>query len=56
MLALAIKPKVKLEVQGNGKIRDTMITLTEHKWFDLFIMVCILANTFVLGFVWYMQD
>ena len=33
-----------------------MIILTEHRFFDTFIMICILANTVVLGFVWYMQS
>jgi len=37
-------------------LRNAMIHLTEHSYFDTFIMVCILANTFVLGFVWYMQS
>ena len=51
---LRAKPKIKLEAQGNNKCRDAMIILTEHRSFDLFIMICILANTFVLGFNWYM--
>ena len=29
--------------------------MTEHRYFDLFIMICILANTFILAFNWYMQ-
>jgi len=33
-----------------------MIRVTEHRYFDTTIMVCILLNTFVLGFVWYMQS
>lgn len=55
LMTYAIKPKVQLEAQGNSKIRDTCIIMTEHRAFDTFIMVCILANTFVLGFNWYMQ-
>ena len=37
------------------KFRNWCIILTEHRFFDLFIMICILANTFILGFNWYMQ-
>ena len=29
--------------------------MTEHKSFDMFIMLCILGNTFILAFNWYMQ-
>ena len=49
------KPKVKVTLEGKGRCRYHMIVLTEHPSFDLFIMLCILANTFVLGFNWYMQ-
>ena len=30
--------------------------MTEHRQFDNIIMICIMANTFVLGFVWYGQS
>ena len=33
-----------------------MIRMTEHRQFDNIIMICIMANTFVLGFVWYGQS
>ena len=29
--------------------------MTEHNLFDLFIMICILGNTCLLAFNWYMQ-
>lgn len=49
------KPRKVLEAQGNNKIRDYMIIMTEHKYFNNFILLCIVGNTFVLGFNWYMQ-
>lgn len=54
--AMNRKPIRKLEAHGsNAWIRNWCIVLTEHRYFDLFIMICILANTFILGFNWYMQ-
>ena len=41
--------------QGYSSIRKFCFKVTKHKSFDLFIMICILANTFLLGFNWYMQ-
>lgn len=32
-----------------------MIIMTEHASFDIFILSCIIGNTFILGFNWYMQ-
>ena len=49
-----MKPKKRLEAQFS-KLRNLMINITEHRNFDTFILICILANTFVLGFNWYMQ-
>mmetsp|Transcript_30932 Transcript_30932/g.38234 ORF Transcript_30932/g.38234 Transcript_30932/m.38234 type:complete len:218 (-) Transcript_30932:1702-2355(-) len=54
MLAAMIKPKKRFEATYS-KLRNFMIIVTEHRNFDLFIMICILGNTFVLGFNWYMQ-
>lgn len=54
MMAIKSKPKKRLEAQYS-KLRNSMIHLTEHRNFDMFIMICILANTFVLGFNWYTQ-
>lgn len=55
-MAMNSKPVRKLEANGeNACIRNWCIRLTEHRYFDLFIMICILANTFILGFNWYMQ-
>lgn len=49
-------PQRKLEAHGNNRmIRNWCINLTEHRYFDLFIMSCIIGNTFILGFNWYMQ-
>ncbi len=53
MMALKIKPKKRLEAEYSN-LRNSMIHLSEHKNFDLFIMICILGNTVVLGFNWYM--
>lgn len=50
------KPKRKLIASGNNAwLRNFCITVTEHAFFDMFIMICIMANTFILGFNWYMQ-
>ena len=54
LIAITTKPKKRFEA-AYSKCRNFMIIVTEHKHFDLFIMVCILLNTFVLGFNWYMQ-
>ena len=54
MMAIRAKPKKRLEAQYSN-LRNAMIHLTEHRNFDMFIMICIIANTFVLGFNWYMQ-
>ena len=49
-------PIRKLEANGdNAAFRNWCIKFTEHRYFDVFIMFCIMANTFVLGFNWYMQ-
>ena len=53
-MLMKLKPKKVLEPTGENKIRDFCIAVTETKQFDLFIMICILANTFILGFNWYM--
>ena len=55
LLALRAKPKALLEGHGHMIIRNWCIRLTEHPWFDPAILFCILANTFVLAFNWYMQ-
>ena len=53
--AMKCKPLIKLEAHGNNAhFRNWCIILTEHRLFDIFIMLCILLNTFVLGFNWYM--
>ena len=54
MMTIAAKPKKRLEAEFSN-LRNLMINLSESKNFDLFIMICILANTFVLAFNWYMQ-
>ena len=48
------KPRKKLTAEYTA-FRNLNIHVTEHRYFDTFIMVCIMGNTFVLGFVWYMQ-
>lgn len=53
LIAITTKPKKRFEA-AYSKTRNFMIIVTEHKHFDMFIMVCILMNTFVLGFNWYM--
>lgn len=56
LINMNLKPQRKLEAQGNNRIiRNWCIHLTEHRYFDLFIMSCIMGNTFILGFNWYMQ-
>ena len=55
MMVIGEKPQRKLEPTGKNCVRDFCIKLTEHKKFDLFIMICILANTFILAFNWYMR-
>ena len=50
-----IKPKKILEANGYGCLRDNCIRITEHKGFDLTIMIVILMNTFLMAFDWYMQ-
>jgi len=55
-MAMNAKPHKKLEASGtNAGIRNWCIGLTEHRIFDFTIMLCIIANTFILGFNWYMQ-
>lgn len=54
LMTLEVKPKAKLEPRHSW-LRNKCIVLTEASSFDMFIMVCIMANTFVLGFNWYMQ-
>jgi len=53
LLALNLKPKRRLEADYTP-FRNAMIRVTENRNFDTLIMCCIMANTFVLGFVWYM--
>ena len=49
------QPVIKLlPDKDNNRFRNWCISLTEHRYFDMFIMICIIANTFVLGFNWYM--
>ena len=55
LMTLRSRPVKKILPTGENKIRDFCIKLTDHKQFDNFIMICIMCNTFVLGFVWYMQ-
>ena len=50
-----IEPRKRLEAEYTA-FRNLLIKITESRSFDTFIMVCILGNTFVLGFVWYMQS
>ena len=52
---MSIKPKVSFKKSGSI-VRDWTISVTEHHCFESFIMVCIIANTVVLGFSWYMQS
>lgn len=54
-MTLRSKPMRKILATGESRIRDWCIYITDHKHFDNFIMICIMCNTFVLGFVWYMQ-
>jgi len=53
-MVTAVKPKRQLQ-HIHSNLRNFMIRLTESRGFDLTIMILILANTFVLGFNWYMQ-
>lgn len=48
-----MKPLKRFYAHTN-KLRKMVIELTEHRYFEYFIMICILLNTFVLSFVWYM--
>ena len=45
-------PRKRL-IREYSALRNFVIRVTEHRAFDQVIMICILANTFVLGFVWY---
>ena len=54
-MSLKSKPKGKAEAKMNP-IRECCIKIVEHKKFDTFIMFCIIGNTFVLSFYWYMQS
>ena len=54
-MCLRFKPKMKLIKGGKSWLRYNMIKITEHNYFDTFIMLCIISNTFILGFNWYMQ-
>jgi len=54
LLSTMFKPRKKLTAEYTA-VRNFNIVVTEHRYFDTFIMVCIMGNTFVLGFVWYMQ-
>jgi len=46
------KPRIKINSTGK-KMRDFMIKIATHPKFDQFIMLMILANTFVLALKWY---
>ena len=55
-MLLYAKPYKVLEPSREfSRIRNLCIRFTETKSFDMFIMICILCNTFVLGFNWYMR-
>ena len=54
MLVRSNPVKVLEPSDDKSYIRNLCIKFTETKSFDMFIMICILANTFVLGFNWYM--
>ena len=48
------------EPKGKGKVGQIAFVsmcqkITDSRRFDKFIMYCILANTFILAFSWYMQ-
>ena len=54
-MTMSIEPKVQLDASKTGKFRAFHIIMTEHRWFDMFIMLCIMGNTAILAFNWYMQ-
>lgn len=54
-MCLRYAPKIKQVKEGKSWLRYNMIIMTEHNYFDAFIMFCIIGNTFILGFNWYMQ-
>jgi len=53
-MAINSTPKIRFDASKFSPMRGKAIKLTENNAFDIFIMICILANTFVLGFNWYM--
>lgn len=55
ILIFSSKPEKRLTAAYTA-FRNSIINFTEHRAFDQGIMFCIMANTFVLGFVWYGQS
>ena len=50
-----LKPLKKMAASGN-KFRDGMLSIVEHRAFEIFIFVCICLNTVVLAISWYGMD
>lgn len=55
LMVLNAKPKGKPTGEPDDRFRDCCISLIERPSFDKFIMYCIMANTSLLAFQWYMQ-
>jgi hypothetical protein len=57
IMGYSAKPKVKVNpTEDKSCLRNAVIRLVMHKFFETFIMCCILGNTLVLMITWYGQD
>ena len=43
-------------IQTGNKIRDICLKIAKHKYFEVFIFICICANTVILSLSWYGMD
>jgi hypothetical protein len=55
LMAYNTKPLVRIEVKGNC-MKRFLIRVTQHEYFDLFITLCIIANTVLLAIYYYGMD
>ena len=54
-MAMDAAPEFKLVANGQSRIRDLCINISESAGFERFVTFCILGNTLILCLNWYMQ-
>ena len=55
MMAYSVKPIKSFDLSSMSSVRKLNLMISRHRYFDAFIMSCIILNTIVMALVWFDQ-